>query len=135
MIKLSPEQQSKLAGIAQELNIELFYLFGSAARGDMHANSDIDIAYTAHKRLSAQALMMLQEKLQTILSINQHSVDLVNITSAPPLLRRLIIADGQLLYGDPAADDQFYRYTIKLYIDSAPLALSTERYVHEQLTV
>jgi len=135
MKPLSVEQLKQLEQVAKQFQIRLLYVFGSFARGDMHAKSDIDIAYTADVPLSAQALMTLQEKLSTILATGQHTIDLVNSTAAPPLLKRLIIAEGHLLYGSSAADDQFYRQTMKSYIDSAPLVLATQRYVHEQLAV
>lgn len=135
MKPLSIEQSNQLNQVAKQFQLSLLYVFGSCARGDMYADSDIDIAYAADKSLSAPQLMLLQQKLQTTLSVNQCSIDLVNIASAPPLLRRLIIEEGQLLYGSAEADDQFYRHTIKSYIDSAPLMLATQRYVHEQLAI
>lgn len=127
------QQSERLEKIGHQLRLRLLYVFGSFARGDMHPQSDIDIAYASEKPLSPQELVAFQEELQSILQTGSRSIDLVNIKNATPLLARLISNEGQLLFGSPQADDQFYRKSIKQYVDAQPLLLATQEYVRQRL--
>lgn len=133
MNPLSIQQSQRMKKAAQQFRLCLVYVFGSFARGDMHPKSDIDIAYTSKNSLSPQELMTLQEELRSILQTGSRAIDLVNIKHATPLLARLISKEGVLLFGSQQADDQFYRKSIKQYLDAQPLLLATQEYVRHRV--
>ena len=71
------------------------WLFGSRARGDYGARSDIDLAVDAPgaSRRTWLDLCRLVEEADTLLRI-----DLIRIEEAPPALVRQILQDGRVLY-------------------------------------
>jgi predicted nucleotidyltransferase len=71
------------------------WLFGSRARGDQAARSDIDLAVeapTASQRVWLE-LCRLAEEAETLLRI-----DLVRLEAAPPELADRIRTEGKVLY-------------------------------------
>lgn len=128
MNSLTPHQKQQLDGIAAQYHLVLLFVFGSMARGDQTAASDIDLAYSTSIRLSLQQQFALQENLQSILHLPQ-PIDLVNLVNATPLLAYQIVSEGQLLFAEPGAEDNFYQRTIKNYIDARPLFQATKQYV------
>ncbi|MBI4598909.1 nucleotidyltransferase domain-containing protein [Candidatus Uhrbacteria bacterium] len=132
---MTAEQSSSLQGLAQEFHLRLLYVFGSFARGDMHAQSDVDLAYVADPALSFEQQMVLQDRLRSILDLGDRPIDLVNRMSATPLLAALIHQEGRKLYGSPTDDERFYRQSVRQYLDAKPLQLATQQYVHERLAL
>ncbi|NOY91843.1 MAG: nucleotidyltransferase domain-containing protein [Deltaproteobacteria bacterium] len=74
------------------------YLFGSQARGDAQAHSDIDVAvYVAEEPESPFGYAAdLTAELMSALSTN--AVDLVVLNHAPPLLYHRVLRDGVRVY-------------------------------------
>lgn len=82
----------KLQGFAQ---IERIYLFGSRARGDAQARSDIDLAISC-PMADARAWDSICEAVDeadTLLKI-----DVIRLEEAGPELKQRIMAEGRLLY-------------------------------------
>lgn len=77
--------------LAAETVVRLAVLFGSEARGDAGVTSDLDVAVAGP---DASALPSLALKLTRATG---RRVDLVALTTAPPLLRFQIARDGRLL--------------------------------------
>jgi len=71
---------------------EHIYLFGSRARGDASANSDIDIAIESSRTLSEK---LSQVRFEIEESLIPYKVDLVELSKAP-YLREIIQKEGVL---------------------------------------
>ena len=77
------------------------YLFGSAARGDCTAKSDVDLAVLPRRPLGGVERFELQERLAGILG---RDVDLVDLRTASTVMVAQILGDGRLLFeGDRTA--------------------------------
>ena len=68
------------------------YLFGSRARGDATKASDIDIALLPEGDVPADWLSGLRERLEE--SHVVRSVDLLDLRTASPKLRRRVLEEG-----------------------------------------
>jgi len=73
---------------------ENIYLFGSRARGDASAYSDIDIAIESSRTLSEK---LSQVRFDIEESLIPYKVDLVELSKAP-YLREIIQKEGVLWY-------------------------------------
>ena len=71
-------------------------VFGSLARGQQHAGSDVDVALGASegRRLSALDLGDIASRLEAAAG---RSVDVVDLESAPPALAYRIFRDGRVI--------------------------------------
>lgn len=68
------------------------YLFGSWARGEATAVSDIDLAIEPHTSLPPGALARLRERLEE--SHVPYRVEVVDLTDADPGFRRRVLEEG-----------------------------------------
>ncbi|MEM3398050.1 MAG: nucleotidyltransferase domain-containing protein [Nitrososphaerota archaeon] len=81
----------------KEDEVLVAYLFGSYARGDQTAESDIDIAVL----LSTPSHRVLEYYLHLINELSRVSggeVDLIILNTAPPLLKHQVIKNGIVVY-------------------------------------
>ena len=110
-------------GLAQAFkrhHVTFAYLFGSKAKGLSHARSDRDIAVHFDSHIKSKRRGEERLKLWNTLSDcwPGETIDLVDLTEAPLLLRYNAVRDGQLLY---CADDRkriwFEVPTMKEYFD------------------
>ena len=71
-------------------------IFGSEARGDRHARSDVDVAVGAigGRRLSALELGDIASRLE---AATGRSIDIVDLESAPPALAYRVFRDGHVI--------------------------------------
>ena len=72
------------------------YVFGSRARGQAHAHSDIDVAVYIDPDRLADSPFGYAAELTTALATALHSnvVDVVVLNQAPPLLYHRVLRDG-----------------------------------------
>lgn len=70
------------------------YLFGSMARGDVHRESDVDLAILSGAKIPTAALFDLTARLEALL---HRSVDLVDLRAASAVLRVQVLGDAELL--------------------------------------
>ncbi len=75
--------------------VEAIYLFGSAASGQMHANSDIDLAVYAAQRFDRLSLWNVSRKLTVITG---RDVDLIDLRSASGVLRMQVVSGGERIF-------------------------------------
>jgi uncharacterized protein len=80
-------------------NIEAMYVFGSFARGNVVADSDLDLAVLATVPLEPLRRLEAQRELSVILN---RDVDLVDLRVAESVLQSEVINDGVVLFqSDP----------------------------------
>lgn len=107
------EIDERLRAVAEaKSEIEVLALFGSFARGDTHAASDIDIAVQGGdiERLRVD----LMRELQT------ERIDLIDMRRAPPLLAMTIAKDGRVLFEKtPGVFNAFVSLAFRRYCDTA----------------
>lgn len=84
------------AALESDDRVRLAVIFGSAARGTSSSRSDLDVGVLG---LTVQELPKAAVQLARIAG---REVDLVDLASAPPLLRMEIARDGVLLLARPA---------------------------------
>ena len=70
------------------------WLFGSSARGDVNALSDIDVAVEAHQALPTGLLSELRERIEE--STVPFHVEVVDLSSASAELRERVKREGIL---------------------------------------
>lgn len=77
------------------------YVFGSAATGETHAGSDLDLAVLAPRALPSLERFTLQERLASML---RRSVDLVDLSVASTVMRMQVVSKGRLLFESDAGE-------------------------------
>lgn|SRR5450432_3495155 len=93
--------------------LEALYLFGSEARGDGLADSDIDLAFLAAAPLLPVARWTLQERVAAELG---RDVDLVDLRSASAVMRVEVLRDAKLLVDTaPLARETFEAFALSDY--------------------
>lgn len=101
--------EKRLKQFCRKNNISLFIFFGSASKGHISKNSDLDIAisFSDNKKLNRniplfKILAPLEAELAKIFSISNFEgileIDLVLINHASPLLKYNISQNGELFY-------------------------------------
>lgn len=81
--------------------VRAIYLFGSQARGEPGADSDFDIALLTPAPLPVRQRFELAEALTLQLG---GDVDLVDLYTAPTVLRSQIVGNGRVLFAAPDFD-------------------------------
>jgi len=93
--------------------LQAVYIFGSMASGDIHVNSDLDLAILSTAAIDDVLLWDLSQQLAVQLG---HDIDLVNLHKASTVMRMQIISTGQLLYcADDSAISTFADYVYSAY--------------------
>jgi len=110
------------------------YLFGSAARGDMHRSSDVDVAVHSTRFMTFSDRMRISRIVRRALPVGKREIDLVDLRHATPELARQIVQDGKRLVGTDRVDDAFFRYAIKRYIDAKKIRDAHAAYVKRYAT-
>jgi len=128
-MQISHRQRKQCEEIAKEFHLKLLFLFGSQARGDVHAKSDVDFAYLSIQPLSLETLYELMSRLATIFTIATDRIDMVDISKANSLLTFFIAQEGILLAGNQVDEDTFYRTSIMKHFDAQPLYELEKEYI------
>jgi|SRR5690606_23798445 len=90
------------------------WLFGSRARGAARPDSDVDLAVLGPTAFDPVAVFDLGLELGVLA---RRDVDLVDLRSAPVVLRKEILTTGRpLLCNDPAACEAFAADSLALYV-------------------
>ena len=79
--------------LAQHEEIQLAFVFGSAAHGTLRPDSDVDVAVLAARPLSPEARLALMAELSMAL---RREVDLVDLHDAWGLILRQVLTTGTL---------------------------------------
>ncbi len=86
----------KLADLADKYRLDLILMFGSCAKGDVHPESDVDIAVYGRQILSEKKKVSLAYDLSNIFRTND--IDLVDLRTAPPLLKFQVFKNYKALF-------------------------------------
>lgn len=89
----NPIAQKIASTLAQHEEIRLAFVFGSAARGALRPDSDVDVAVLAASRLSPEARLKLMAELSLAV---KREVDLVDLSTAWGLILRQVLTTGTL---------------------------------------
>ena len=109
--------QDFAGALAEEPDVQLAVVFGSAARGSLHRRSDLDIGVTGVPSTTLAALAV------TLSRIAGREVDLIQLETAPALLRFEIARDGRvLLERRPHLWTEFQARAMVDWWDWAPIA-------------
>jgi len=109
--------------LARDGRIEAIWLYGSRARGEADALSDVDVAVLARRDLDAAALWDAQIAWTTLAveTLGTDEVAVQALNRLPTAVRHAILRDARLLWASSeeiAAD--FTAQTVKEYLDLKP---------------
>ena len=101
------------------------YLFGSAAAGRMHRESDVDVGVLLDRRRHPTPRARFESRLRLIAELGARlggrAVDVVVLNDTPPELGRRIVTTSPPLYcSDPEAEHAFRRDVQLRAADLAP---------------
>lgn len=86
---------AKLIELCSQNDVKKLSLFGSRARGEADAQSDVDLLVEFSRRKSLLTLVALERQLSTLF---RREVDLLTEAAISPYLRPRIKQDLQVLY-------------------------------------
>jgi hypothetical protein len=90
-----PFDTARLVAICRKNDVAMVGIFGSMARGEATAQSDIDLLVKFAKRKSLLALVRLERELSSALG---RKVDLLTEAAISPYLRERVLGDLQVIY-------------------------------------
>lgn len=97
----------------------LIIAFGSQVAGTANAESDFDFAVLEDKPLSLERKFELFDYIEDKFKINADKIDIVDLSTASPLLAYEVAQKGRLVEG---SDFDFIRFQVrawKVYLDTA----------------
>ena len=108
--------------LAEQPDVVAAYLYGSVARGQANALSDVDVAVLLQPGLDNESAVERQLELAVALSrFSNREVQVMLLNNAPPQLAYEAIREGRLLCErDRLVRIRFEVRTMKLYFDLQP---------------
>jgi len=131
------KHQKKLNKIFKENQVELAYLFGSAAMGKMTPLSDIDIAVLFSDKVKEEdyfnKALRLAHEIGNVFEIDR--VDVINLkTATSPLLKHNAVFKGKLIFGkDREKQFELESGIMKEYEDTEHLRAVQSYYLHKRI--
>jgi len=108
---------NRLSPLLEEKRLRLVILFGSAASGKTHRNSDIDIAFLFEKSVD-----ILELTNTVIRLLHNDNVDVIDLRRASPLLKFSVVKKGKLLFEKtPGEFNEFCSLAFRMYVDTQKL--------------
>lgn len=135
MIQKNLEEISKLfkdnlKSLLQEYDIKLIYIFGSYAKGNNNANSDLDIAVLLNNDYDPMDKLSLIGDLTSI--FKRDDIDLVVLNSANSVLKHQVIKYGKLIFMENEdIKVNFEVRVLKEYMDMEPFRRIQRTYINE----
>ena len=115
--------------------VVLAYLFGSHARGQAWAHSDVDVAILLEGRPEDSHCLDLRMEIIGGLAdlLDTDQVDVLILNQAPSTLRYAVLRDGVLLFcRDRQSMVEFRLQTVNEYLDFKPILRRHERAILEK---
>ena len=114
--------------------VVLAYLFGSHARGQAWAHSDVDVAVLLENDDGDHCFAMRLEIIGGLMDLLcTNDVDVLILNQAPPALRYAVLRDGILLFcRDHRARIEFHLRAVNEYLDFKPILKRHERTILEK---
>ena len=117
----------QLQPIAQKFGVRFIVLFGSAARGKMHEESDIDVGVLMERSLTFNKRLKLWLELSNLF---RAEIDLAILNHAEPVFGLEVARDGKLLYeASKFAWENWRSYKTRQFWDTGKFRDDLERYV------
>ncbi|MCX6718776.1 MAG: nucleotidyltransferase domain-containing protein [Candidatus Taylorbacteria bacterium] len=101
------------------MTVPLIIAFGSQVNGRATEMSDYDFGVLAKQPLSLADRVEISGYLAEKLSINEDKIDLIDFTSASPILKFEATRNGKLVDGDYVDFIRFKVRAFKEYVDTA----------------
>lgn len=136
---LSRDELSRLGEyFGSQSDVVAAFLFGSAARGDHRAGSDVDIAVLLDRSAPIEPLRAATLLTGAMEVLKRSDVDVVVLNSATPLLGHRVARDGHVLFARSNTDvAEFVIRAISEFVDTKPLRdlqrQQLKRRIHENL--
>jgi predicted nucleotidyltransferase len=119
--------------LEQDQRLDALWLFGSRARGEADALSDVDLAALARPDLTQAQIWdcQLEWTRRATLELGTDEVLVQPLNGTPVALRHAILRDARLLWTRcPERVADFWAFTLKQYLDFKP---HLDRYDRETL--
>jgi len=114
----------ELTRVIELLNTEVkpyvIYAFGSAARGYMKSESDLDLAFDCDSHVDQYRLFAIAQEIANIVN---RDVDLIDIRKASTVFKAQIIANGKVIF----CNDDLRRMNMEMRIFKDYSMLNEER--------
>ena len=125
-------QPEELLDVVEEFDeVRLAYLFGSVAAGSARPSSDLDVAVLLTPGAGQAVLDRLIDALERA---SGRTVDLVELSLAPPLLAHEVVRQGKLILSrDEAERVEFATRAVARYLDTAHLRKVQHQYLRERV--
>ena len=81
--------------LVNSINPYLIFLFGSAIKGRLREDSDIDIAFLSDKKIDKYKLFKISLDLADVIN---RKVDLVNLNEVSTVFKAQVVATGKVIY-------------------------------------
>lgn len=117
--------------LAEKHNLSLVILYGSQVKGDIHKESDIDIAVLGIKPISTDDLIALSNEFAEIFDV--YEIDVKSLHNTDALFRYQVMSNSELLYGSSFNYNSFKAYAFRSYHDSTDLFRLKELLVRKRL--
>ena len=119
-MKITEQQKTQLAEIAEKHQIKLMTVYGSQINGKTHANSDLDIGiFLKENPKSFQTLLAAQSELEKV--FDNYRLDVRYLNSAKPFFLFEAVYKGKLLYGSNYDYAKLCAKSFKQFIDTKSL--------------
>ncbi len=110
---MSPIRELVPKIICNHFNIDVIFLFGSVVNGEMHGDSDIDIAFLGKEKYCEYEVFLVAQKLAEICG---REVDLIDLTTASTVFKMQVVNTGEVIFcRDQYAHDIFVIQTFREY--------------------
>ncbi len=111
--------------------VRLAYLFGSVAAGTARPESDLDVAVTL---IPGAGRVVVDRLIEALERVSGRTVDLVDLSLAPPLLAHEVVKLGKLILNrDDAERVEFETRAVARYLDTAHLRRVQHQYLRERV--
>jgi len=113
------------------MNKPIIIAFGSQISGRATLSSDFDFGVFSYNPLTLASRTDIAHSLSNRLNINEDKIDLVDLSSASPILKFEVAKKGKLIEGDIYDFIRFKVRAFKEYQDTAKFRRMRERVILE----